>query len=87
MGVKVVFNAAWLLRYRLDPQPEVATTSMDTGGEAFPDADDDECMSKISVEMDWSREEEEKDVNKDPALAELEKNVSESDDDGYHNEG
>lgn len=60
---------------------------MDTGGEAFPDADDDECMSEISVEMDWSREQEEEDVCKDPDLAELEKIVSESGDDGYHNEG
>ena len=43
----------------------MATTSMDTGGEAeaLPDADDDECMSEMSVEMDWSEEEKEDNGN------------------------
>ena len=48
--------------------------------EALPDADD-ECMSEISVEMDWSEEEEEEDVSRDLDWAELEEIVSESDND------
>ena len=50
------------------------------GGEAFPDAYDDECMSEISVEINWSEEEEE-DISRDPDWAELEEIVSESGDD------
>lgn len=59
-------------------QHEVASTSVDTSGEALL-ADDDECVSEISVEMDWSEEEE--DVSKHPDWEELEEVVSELDDD------
>lgn len=61
-------------------QHEVASTSVDTSGEALL-ADDDECVSEISVEMDQSEEEEEEDVSKDPDWEELEEVVSEFDDD------
>lgn len=36
---------------------------MDTGGEAL--ADDDECVSEIFWEMEWSEEEGEEDVRRD----------------------